>query len=52
MLEKLEPTNALAIIGAVIIAVVSLVVLGVEAKEIALAIGGGFVGYIARGIGG
>ena len=51
MLKNINPTNeALAIVSALIIAVVALVVLGADAEGIASAIGGGFVGYIARGV--
>ena len=51
-MEKLNINEPLAILGAVAIAVVSMFLLGLEAKEIALAIGSGLVGYIARGAGG
>ena len=47
-MKALENTEAMAILGAVTIAVVSLFILGAEAKEIALGVGMGFVGYIAR----
>lgn len=51
MLEQLQPTNeALAIIGVVSIAIVAMFALGSEAKDIALAVGGGLVGYISKGV--
>lgn len=47
----LQPTNeALAIVGVIGIAIVSMFVLGAEAKDIALAIGGGLIGYISKGV--
>lgn len=41
--------DSLAIIGAVAISIIAILILGVEAKDIALAIGGGLVGYLSRG---
>ena len=37
-----------AIVGVVIIAIVSMFMLGIEAKDIPLALGSGLVGYIAK----
>ena len=45
MLEKLENEGA-AIIGLVSIAIIAMFLLGVEAKEIAIGIGAGLVGFI------
>ena len=45
MLEKLE-TEGAAIIGLITIAIISLFVLGLGAKEIVLGIGMGLVGFI------
>ncbi|GAH13142.1 unnamed protein product [marine sediment metagenome] len=51
MLKNINPDNeGIAIIGAVVIVIVSVFVLGVEAKNIALAIGSGLVGYISRSL--
>ena len=47
MLDKLDPTNeSLVIIGLIALAFVSIIMLGVEGKEIAIAIGGGLIGYL------
>jgi hypothetical protein len=45
-----DNTEQMAIIGAMTVAIVSLIVLGVEAKEIALGVGIGFIGYLSRQI--
>lgn len=45
MLEKLENEGA-AIVGLVSIAIIAMLLLGVEAKEIAIAIGSGLIGFI------
>ena len=42
--------DGLAIIGAVTIVIVSVIVLGVEAKDIALGVGVGLVGYLSRSL--
>lgn len=51
-MNKLELNEPLAILGVVAIAIVSMFLLGAEAKDIALAVGGGLVGYISKGTGG
>ena len=45
MLEKLENEGA-AIVGLVAIAIIAMFLLGINAKEIAIAIGSGLVGFI------
>lgn len=45
MLEKLENEGA-AIVGLVTIAIIAMFLLGINAKEIAIAIGSGLVGFI------
>lgn len=45
-MKALEDTEAMVIIGAMTIVIISLLILGAEAKEIALGVGMGFVGYL------
>jgi len=49
MLQDKLSNDTLAILGAVIIALYSLHILGVDAKDIVLAVGGGLIGYLSRG---
>ena len=51
MLEKLNPENeAVAIVCIAAIALVAMFILGVEAKDIPLALGSGLVGYLTKSI--
>ena len=43
--------ETLAIIALVVISGMAMVIMGIEAKDIVLPIGGGIVGYLARGDG-
>lgn len=46
---KVDVSEELTIVGLVIVAMGAMVILGAEAKEAVSAIGGGLVGYLAKG---
>ena len=46
---KVEISEELTIVALAVIAIVAMIILGVESKEAVSAIGGGLVGYLAKG---
>ena len=46
---KVEIPEELTIVALAVIAIVAMIILGVESKEAVSAIGGGLVGYLAKG---